>query len=124
VKVPGHQDVNLGPAELSKPVKRKYRPAGGLSPAGIRLLEEGFRPLRDRILVRRDPGMEERIGSIIVPDCAQKPQFTGTVMAIGPKVCCLRPGDRVLFGQYTDFDQGNLVMIQEADVRVVFDERI
>jgi chaperonin GroES len=82
-----------------------------------------FRPLHDRILVRR---LEDAPSSaLFMPECAQKPSMRGEVVAVGPGKrhsdgfrCPLdvQPGDVIYFGRFTDFDDGELVLIQEADV--------
>lgn len=85
------------------------------------------RPLNDRILVKRLP-LEAQMSRIIAPEISREPSYRGIVMAVGPGKrgkkgqripCDVKPGDVVLFGQYTDFEQDNLVMIQEQDVRYV-----
>ena len=67
-----------------------------------------FKPLSDRVLVRRDPE-EEQVGSIILSSGAQSKPDTGVVVAVGPgrltdagerlPLICT-PGMRVAFGQY------------------------
>ena len=95
-------------------------------PAADRLhpIEVEFRPLHDNILVFRLPdGMAE--GLIIEPEVARKPSRYGTVMAVGPgkrdsqgyrRPLCVKPGDVIRFGRYTDFDDGYLLIIREPDV--------
>lgn len=55
-----------------------------------------FRPLRDRILVERAP-VQERIGSIWLPETAQERPHHGTVIATGPKVTWVQEGDRIQY---------------------------
>ena len=86
--------------------------------------ERGFRPLGDRILVRRVAG-ERNVSSLYVPECAEKISVRGIVVACGPGRRCadgfrrpldVKPGDVIEFGRFTDFDDGELLLIQEADV--------
>lgn len=71
-----------------------------------------IRPLRDKVLVRRDPSAPASKGGIIIPDTAQEDVFSGTVVAVGDGWSCpepgcpahlqmdLSPGDRVIFARY------------------------
>jgi chaperonin GroES len=73
----------------------------------------GLRPVRDRLLVEKDPA-SERIGSLIVPESARKAQSVGTILSVGPGYFAgygddsqplfrpteFREGDRVVFGEY------------------------
>ena len=88
------------------------------------------RPLNDRVLVKRIV-MPVSQGVIVTPQCAEEPSTWGRVMAVGPgrktktgnRIACeVRVGDVILFGKYTDFDQDDFVMIQEADIRGVVAE--
>jgi chaperonin GroES len=76
------------------------------------------------VLVRRceDDGSE---AGVVIPESARKPSRRGVVVSVGPgrrrsdgSRCPLavRAGDIILFGRYTDFDDGALLLIQEADV--------
>ncbi len=69
-----------------------------------------FRPLYDRVLVRRIEGEERTEGGLYIPDTAKKKPIQGEVLAVGQGKLMdsgeLRPlqvkvGDRVLFGQYS-----------------------
>jgi chaperonin GroES len=69
-----------------------------------------FRPLQDRILVRRVTGEDKTAGGIIIPETAKEKPQEGEVVAIGSgkrteegKVHPLdvKPGDRILFGKYS-----------------------
>ena len=86
-----------------------------------------IRPLNDRILVRRI-GPAPTKSSIVAPDIAKERSLRGWVVAVGPGKrgkhgkripCDVQPGEIVQFGTFTDFDQNDLVMIQEQDVRYV-----
>jgi len=70
----------------------------------------GFRPLHDRVLVRRVEQEAKTTGGIIIPDTAQEKPMEGEVVAVGPgargedgKVHPLdvKTGDRVLFGKWS-----------------------
>ncbi|MEQ8248259.1 MAG: co-chaperone GroES [Alphaproteobacteria bacterium] len=88
-----------------------------------------FRPLHDRVLVRRSAEEERTAGGIIIPDTAKEKPMEGEVISVGPgarneKGEIITPdvkaGDRVLFGKYagTDVTIGgeDLVIIKESDV--------
>ena len=69
----------------------------------------GFRPLHDRVLVRRVEAEERTRGGIIIPDTAKEKPIEGEVLAVGPgardetgKIVPLdvKVGDRVLFGKW------------------------
>ena len=88
-----------------------------------------FRPLHDRVLVRRVEEPETTAGGIIIPDTAKEKPQEGEVIAIGPgnrdengEVIALdvKKGDRVLFAKYsgTDItlDGEELLILRESDV--------
>ena len=86
-----------------------------------------IRPMNDRIMVRRIPETDTK-STIIIPDVAQQPSFRGEILSVGPgkrradgsrQPLDVKPGEIVWFGQYTDFDKEDYVMIQEADIRFV-----
>ena len=69
----------------------------------------GFRPLHDRVLVRRIEAEEKTPAGIIIPDTAKEKPIEGEVLAVGPGVrdetgavrpLDVKPGDRVLFGKW------------------------
>jgi chaperonin GroES len=87
-----------------------------------------FRPLHDRVLVRR---IEEdsKVGSIIIPDTAKEKPQQGEVIAVGPgargddgKVVALdvKKGDRILFGKWSGsevkIDGEDLLIMKESDI--------
>ncbi len=93
-----------------------------------------FRPLHDRVLVRRVAQEAATKGGIIIPDTAQEKPVEGEIIAIGPgargddgKVQPLdvKTGDRVLFGKWTGteikIDGEDLIIMKEADVMGVVD---
>jgi len=93
-----------------------------------------FRPLHDRLLVRRVEQEAKTIGGIIIPDTAQEKPMEGEVIAVGPgargedgKVHPLdvKTGDRVLFGKWSGtevkIDGEELMIMKEADVMGIVD---
>ena len=88
-----------------------------------------FRPLHDRVLVRRIEAEEKTAGGIIIPDSAKEKPSEGEVVAVGegaynvvgdritPDV---RPGDRVLFGKWSGtevkLDGEDLLIMKESDI--------
>jgi chaperonin GroES len=88
-----------------------------------------FRPLHDRILVRRVESDERTKGGIIIPDTAKEKPQEGEVIATGPgarneqgEITALdvKPGDRVLFGKWSGteikLDGEDLLIMKESDV--------
>jgi chaperonin GroES len=88
-----------------------------------------FRPLHDRVLVRRIEQEAKTTGGIIIPDTAQEKPMEGEVIAAGPgargddgKVhpLDLKTGDRVLFGKWSGteikIDGEELMIMKESDV--------
>ena len=89
----------------------------------------GFRPLHDRVLVRRVEAEEKTAGGIIIPDTAKEKPQEGEVVAVGPgardengKVAALdvKAGDRVLFGKWSGtevrIDGQDLLIMKESDI--------
>ena len=69
-----------------------------------------FRPLHDRVVVRRVESEEKTAGGIIIPDTAKEKPMEGEVLAVGPgarneegKIVALdvKAGDRILFGKWS-----------------------
>ena len=88
-----------------------------------------FRPLHDRVLIRRVEGEEKTKGGIIIPDTAQEKPMEGDIVAAGPgargddgKVQPLdvKVGDRVLFGKWSGteikIDGEDLIIMKESDI--------
>jgi chaperonin GroES len=88
-----------------------------------------FRPLHDRVLLRRVEQEAQTTGGIIIPDTAQEKPMEGEVIAVGPgargddgKVHPLdvKAGDRVLFGKWSGteikLDGEELMIMKEADI--------
>jgi len=89
----------------------------------------GFRPLHDRVLVRRVDAEEKTAGGIIIPDTAKEKPQEGEIVAVGGgaksedgKVTPLdvKAGDRVLFGKWsgTEVKVGgeDLLIMKESDI--------
>ena len=88
-----------------------------------------FRPLHDRVLIRRVESEEKTAGGIILPDTAQEKPSEGEVMAVGTgiksedgKVTPLdvKKGDRILFGQWSGsevkIDGQEYLIMKESDI--------
>jgi chaperonin GroES len=88
-----------------------------------------FRPLQDRVLVRRIEEEEKTKGGIIIPDTAKEKPMEGEVLAAGPGVrgedgklhpLDVKTGDRVLFGKWAGteikIDGEDLVVMKESDI--------
>jgi chaperonin GroES len=88
-----------------------------------------FRPLHDRILVRRIEADEKTAGGIIIPDTAKEKPQEGEVIAVGPggrddagKLVPLdvKVGDRILFGKWSGteikLNGEDLLIMKESDV--------
>jgi chaperonin GroES len=88
-----------------------------------------FRPLHDRVVVRRLAQEEKTAGGIIIPDTAKEKPQEGEVVAVGPgargddgKINPLdvKAGDRVLFGKWSGtevkLDGEELIIMKESDI--------
>jgi chaperonin GroES len=88
-----------------------------------------FRPLHDRVVVRRVESEEKTAGGIIIPDTAKEKPQEGEVIAVGPgardeagKLVPLdvKAGDRILFGKWSGtevkIDGEELLIMKESDV--------
>jgi len=95
-----------------------------------------FRPLHDRVVVRRVEAEEKTKGGIIIPDTAKEKPQEGEVIAVGPgardetgKITPLdvKAGDRVLFGKWSGtevrVDGEDLLIMKESDIMGVIEER-
>ncbi len=89
----------------------------------------GFRPLHDRVLVRRVDQEQKTAGGIIIPDTAQEKPMEGEIVAVGSghkaddgSVTALdvKAGDRVLFGKWSGtevkIDGEELLIMKESDI--------
>ena len=88
-----------------------------------------FRPLHDRVLVRRIEQDEKTAGGIIIPDTAKEKPQEGEIMAVGPGgrdekglriALDVSVGDRVLFGKWSGtevkIDGDDLLIMKESDI--------
>ena len=88
-----------------------------------------FRPLHDRVLVRRIEADQKTAGGIIIPDTAQEKPSEGEVISVGAGAkaedgtvtpCDVKPGDRVLFGKWSGtevkLDGEDLLIMKESDI--------
>jgi chaperonin GroES len=95
-----------------------------------------FRPLHDRVLVRRIIAEEKTSGGIIIPDTAKEKPQEGEVIAVGPgarneKGEIVAPavavGDRILFGKWSGneikIDGEDLIIMKESDVLGVIEDK-
>ncbi len=93
-----------------------------------------FRPLHDRVLVRRVEADEKTAGGIIIPDTAKEKPQEGEVVAVGPgardesgKLVALdlKVGDRILFGKWSGteikLNGEDLIIMKESDVMGVIE---
>jgi chaperonin GroES len=94
-----------------------------------------FRPLQDRVLIRRIEQEEKTAGGIIIPDTAKEKPMEGEVIAVGPGTrgedgvlhpLDVKPGDRVLFGKWSGneikIDNEEFVVMKESDIMGVVEE--
>ncbi|MDM9623307.1 co-chaperone GroES [Rhizobium sp. S96] len=96
-----------------------------------------FRPLHDRILVRRVASEEKTKGGIIIPDTAKEKPQEGEVIAVGPgarndagqiQALDVKAGDRILFGKWSGteirINGEDLLIMKESDVMGIIEARI
>ncbi len=89
----------------------------------------GFRPLHDRVMVKRVDQEEKTSGGIIIPETAQEKPMEGEIVAVGSgtrtedgKILALdvKPGDRVLFGKWSGtevkIDGQDYLIMKESDI--------
>jgi chaperonin GroES len=94
-----------------------------------------FRPLHDRVVVKRIEAEEKTIGGIIIPDTAKEKPQQGEVIAVGPGgrdetgkliPIDLKVGDRVLFGKWSGtevkLDGIEYLIMKESDIMGVLEE--
>ena len=94
-----------------------------------------FRPLHDRVVVRRITADEKTKGGIIIPDTAQEKPSQGEVIAVGPGgrdesgkliPIDLKNGDKVLFGKWSGtevkIDGEELLIMKESDIMGVIED--
>jgi chaperonin GroES len=94
-----------------------------------------FRPLQDRVLVRRIEEEEKTKGGIIIPDTAKEKPMEGEILAAGPGArgddgklhpLDVKVGDRVLFGKWSGteikIEGEDLVVMKESDIMGVVEK--
>ena len=94
-----------------------------------------FRPLHDRVVIRRAEGDIKSKGGIIIPDNAKEKPQEGEVIAVGPGArdengalvpLDVKPGDLILFGKWSGtevkIDGEDLLIMKEADIMGVIDK--
>jgi chaperonin GroES len=94
-----------------------------------------FRPLHDRVVVRRVDSEEKSAGGIIIPDTAKEKPSEGVVEAVGPgarddsgKIVApdVKAGDRILFGKWSGtevkLDGQDLLIMKESDIMGVIEK--
>ena len=93
-----------------------------------------FRPLHDRVAIRRVDEEERSSGGIIIPDTAKEKPMQGEVVAVGPGARNekgqlvppeVKPGDRVLFGKWSGtevkIDGKDILIMKESDIMGVLE---
>ena len=95
-----------------------------------------FRPLHDRVLVRRIDADEKSAGGIIIPDTAKEKPQQGEIIAVGPGArddqgrltpLDVKAGDTVLFGKWSGtevkIDGEELLIMKESDIMGVLEQK-
>ena len=95
-----------------------------------------FRPLHDRVVVRRVEAEEKTSGGIIIPDTAKEKPQEGEVVAVGPGArddngalvaLSVEVGDRILFGKWSGtevrIDGEDLLIMKESDILGILEAR-
>ena len=93
-----------------------------------------FRPLHDRVVIRRVEEEQKTKGGLIIPDTAKEKPMQGEVLAVGPGArndkgeltpMSVQAGDRVLFGKWSGtevkLDGDELLIMKESDIMGVLD---
>src|SRR5450631_4453540 len=112
---------------MSPPSQPRPPPAAAAQPNRNNIM--AFRPLHDRVVVKRLEGEEKTKGGIIIPDTAKEKPQEGEVIAVGPgarddagKLTPLdvKKGDKVLFGEWSGtevkIDGQELLIMKESDI--------
>ena len=93
-----------------------------------------FRPLHDRVVVKRLDAEEKTIGGIIIPDTAKEKPMQGEIVAAGPgarneqgqiQALDVKAGDKILFGKWSGtevkIDGQELLIMKESDIMGIID---
>ncbi|MCR9069747.1 MAG: co-chaperone GroES [Rhodobacteraceae bacterium] len=95
-----------------------------------------FKPLHDRVLVRRIESDEKTKGGLIIPDSAKEKPSEGEIIAVGEGArkdsgelieMAVKPGDRILFGKWSGteitLDGEELLIMKESDILGVITDK-
>ncbi len=96
-----------------------------------------FRPLHDRVVIRRTQEAESKVGSIVIPDSAKEKPQQGEVIAVGSgklleggerSVVEVKAGDRILFGKYSGSEikvgSDEYLILREDEILAVLDGNV
>jgi len=96
-----------------------------------------FRPLHDRVVVRRIEAEEKTAGGIIIPDTAKEKPIEGEVIAVGPGArneqgqlvtLDVKAGDRILFGKWSGtevkIEGEELLIMKESDIMGIVEQTV
>lgn len=82
-------------------------------------------PVGDKVVVKRDE-VESTIGRIYIPESAREEKHVATVLAVGPRVERIRPGDRVLVGKYAgeevEFNGNPVTFVTSEDIHMIIED--
>ncbi len=94
-----------------------------------------FRPLHDRVVVKRLDAEEKTVGGIIIPDTAKEKPMQGEIIAAGPgarneqgqiQALDVKAGDKILFGKWSGtevkIDGQELLIMKESDIMGIIDQ--
>ncbi|MGH1588801.1 co-chaperone GroES [Methylobacterium phyllosphaerae] len=94
-----------------------------------------FRPLHDRVVLRRISAEEKTKGGIIIPDVAQEKPQEGEIIAVGPGIrddngnimaLDVKPGDRIIFGKWSGtemvLDGEDVLVMKESDIMGIIED--
>jgi len=107
----------------------RFSPPGRIRGDEEIMAKSKFRPLHDRVVVRRIDAEEKTTGGIIIPDTAKEKPSQGEIIAVGPGgrdeagkliPIDLKTGDKVLFGKWSGtevkLDGQELLIMKESDI--------
>jgi chaperonin GroES len=96
-----------------------------------------FRPLHDRVVIRRTEAADSKVGSIVIPDSAKEKPQQGEVVAVGGgrlmeggdrAAVEVKPGDRILFGKYSGSEiklgSDEYLILREDEILAVLDANV
>jgi len=123
------------PSGLKGHVTGRAAASKSLIQQALRRISMKFRPLHDRVVVKRIDAEEKTSGGIIIPDTAKEKPSQGEIVAVGPGgrdeagkliPIDLKVGERVLFGKWSGtevkIDNVDLLIMKESDIMGVLDE--